>query len=392
MARRIFLVALWLLLVLPAICAAKTVSTELERIKSQIDQERKKLESAKREQNKVLSEMELIDKKINLFNQKSAELKRRQTLIWSQVRTLEQEISKIKARLDAQKETLARRLRARYEMGEVGTLEVLFSSQQISDLVLRDEYLGRVYEMDRKLIREYQQGLMELDQKKSELSEKQVELEANIQAAGWTVEQLSGEKAGKNQILDKVRQEKEAHLSALSELEDAERNLEEELKKIEKAEKKKPKITPNRPEPVHAPPLSKFCMPVPGKIEEKFGPLIDPKFGTQTMHKGVDIGARPGSTVRAIGSGSIAYADWFRGYGNLVIIDHNNGYYSLYAHLDRMDKSAGDDVKKGQALGTVGDTGSLKGPFLYFELRYHTQAVDPENYLETGCVISAASQ
>ena len=392
MARRIFFIALSLMLVLPAICAAKTVSTELERIKSQIDQERKKLESAKREQNKVLSEMELIDKKINLFNQKSAELKRQQTLISSSIRTLEQEISKIKARLDAQKETLARRLRARYEMGEVGTLEVLFSSQQISDLVLRDEYLGRVYEMDRKLIREYQQGLIELDQKKSELSEKQVELEANIQAAGWTVEQLSGEKAGKNQILDKVRQEKQAHLSALAELQEAERALEEELKKIEKAEKKKPKITPNRPEPANAPPLSKFCMPVPGKIEEKFGPLIDPKFGTQTMHKGVDIGAKPGSTVRAIGAGSVAYADWFRGYGNLIIIDHNNGYYSLYAHLDRMDKSAGDDVKKGQALGTVGDTGSLKGPFLYFELRYHTQAVDPENYLETGCVVSAASQ
>jgi len=392
MARRIFFIALSLILVLPAICAAKTVSTELERIKSQIDQERKKLESANREQNKVLSEMELIDKKISLFNQKSAELKRRQTLIWSQVRTLEQEISKIKARLDAQKETLARRLRARYEMGEVGTLEVLFSSQQISDLVLRDEYLGRVYEMDRGLIREYQQGLIELDLKKNELSEKQVELEANIQAAGWALEQLSGEKAGKNQILEKVRQEKQAHLSALSELEDAERALEEELKKIEKAEKKKPKITHNRPEPVNVPPLGKFCMPAPGKIEEKFGPLIDPKFGTQTMHKGVDIGARPGQTVRAIGSGSVAYADWFRGYGNLIIIDHNNGYYSLYAHLDRMDKSAGDDVKKGQALGTVGDTGSLKGPFLYFELRYHTQAVDPENYLETGCVISAASQ
>jgi len=392
MARRIFWVALSLMLVLPAICAAKTVSAELERIKSQIEQERKKLESANREQNKVLSEMELIDKKINLFNQKSAELKRQQTLISSQIRTLEQEISKIKARLDAQKETLARRLRARYEMGEVGTLEVLFSSQQISDLVLRDEYLGRVYELDQKLIREYQQGLIELDRKKNELSEKQVELEANIQAATWTLEQLSGEKAGKDQILEKVRQEKQAHLSALSELEDAERALEEELKKIEKAEKKKPKITPNRPEPVNAPPLGKFCMPVSGKIEEKFGPLIDPKFGTQTMHKGVDIGARPGQTVRAIGSGSVAYADWFRGYGNLIIIDHNNGYYSLYAHLDRLDKSAGDDVKKGQAVGTVGDTGSLKGPFLYFELRYHTQAVDPENYLETGCVINAVSQ
>jgi murein hydrolase activator len=392
MARAIFFIALSLLLVLPSAGGAKTVPSELERIKNQIEQERKKLETANKEQNKILSEMELIDKKIGLFSRKTEELKRQQALIQSQIRTLEQEIQKIKARLDAQKETLARRLRARYEMGEVGTLEVLFSSQQISDLVLRDEYLGRVYEMDRQLISEYQQGLIELDQKKTELSEKQVELEANIQAAGWTVDQLSGEKTGKNQILEKVKQEKQSHLSAISELQEAERALEDELKKIEKAEKKKPKTRPNQPEPVNAPPLSKFCMPVTGKIEEKFGPRIDPTFGTQTTHKGVDIDARPGQTVRAIGSGQVAYADWFRGYGNLVIIDHNNGYYSLYAHLDRIDKSAGDEVRKGQALGTVGDTGSLKGPFLYFELRFHTQAVDPENYLETNCVVSAVSQ
>jgi murein DD-endopeptidase MepM/ murein hydrolase activator NlpD len=132
-------------------------------------------------------------------------------------------------------------------------------------------------------------------------------------------------------------------------------------------------------------------MPASGRVEEKFGPRIDPNFGTKTMHKGVDINARMGQPVRAVAGGQIAFADWFRGYGNLVIIDHNNGYYTLYAHLDRMDKSAGEDVKKGQVIGTVGETGSLKGSFLYFELRFHTQAVDPENYLESNCVIAGGS-
>jgi murein hydrolase activator len=388
--RRIKLFAcLALFLIFPTLAAGKTVPAELERIKGEIEKEKKRLESATREQSKVLSEMELIDKKISLFNQKSGELKRQQALIQSQIRSLEQEINKLKARLDQQKQVLAQRLRVRYEMGEVGTLEVLFSSQQISDLVLRDEYLGRVYEMDRQLISQYQAGLLELDRKKSELSEKQVELEANLQAAGWTVDQLASEKDGKNKMLDKVKQEKETHLAAISELEEAERSLEDQFKKIEQSEKKKkPRALPNRPEVVNAPPLNKFCMPVSGKVEEKFGPRIDPKFGTQTMHKGVDIDARPGAPVRAVASGQVAYADWFRGYGNLVIIDHNNGYYTLYAHLERMDKSPGDEVKKGQVVGTVGDTGSLKGPFLYFELRFHTQAMDPENYLENNCVMS----
>jgi len=384
MTRKILALALLLSLAAPCLARAKSVAAELDRIKSAIEAERKKLESREREQNKILAEMELIDQKIKFYAQKTAELKKQQTLIQKQIQALENEIQKIKARLEFQKKLLAHRLRARYEMGEIGTMEVLFSAEQISELVLRDEYLGRVYEQDASLIKLYQAGLDELAKRKTELAEKQIDLEANLEAATWTLQQLDAEKNGKKALLEKVRLEKDTHLAALSELEEAEQKLEEQLKEIE--QKSRPELF----RPGAAPPaeLKKSCLPANGRIDEKFGPRIDPNFGTKTLHKGVDIAAPSGKPVRAIAQGQVVFADWFRGYGNLIIIDHNNGYYSLYAHLDRMDKRAGDQLKKGTQLGTVGDTGSLKGPFLYFELRYHTEAIDPEQFLDPACILA----
>ena len=364
------------------------MADELDKIKSKIEQERKKLESTTQTQNKILGEMELINKKVKFYNSKTAELQREQAAIQGQIRELEQEIEKIQARLDSQKKMLAQRLHVRYEMGEVGTLEVLFSSEQISDLVLRDEYLGRVYQRDSDLISEYQAGLSELDKRKQELSEKQVELAANLQAATWTLAQLDSEKTNKKDLLEKVKVEKETRQSAIAELEEAEKNLEDELKELQK----KNRSDLIRLQGGNAPELKKSCLPANGRIEEKFGMRIDPNFGTKTMHKGMDIGAPAGAAVRAIAPGQVVFADWFRGYGNLIIIDHNNGYYSLYAHLDRMDRRAGDAVKKGSLLGTVGDTGSLQGPLLYFELRFHTDAMDPENFLDHSCFLTGTAK
>ena len=130
----------------------------------------------------------------------------------------------------------------------------------------------------------------------------------------------------------------------------------------------------------------KLCLPVSGRIEERFGEKTDPEFKTKTFQKGIDLRGRKGDKVRSVYSGQVVYADWFRGYGNLVIIDHGSNYYSLYAHLDRIDAAAGQAVKRGDALGTVGETGSLKGAYLYFELRHHSEAINPELWLNKNCV------
>jgi septal ring factor EnvC (AmiA/AmiB activator) len=96
----------------------------------------------------------------------------------------------------------------------------------------------------------------------------------------------------------------------------------------------------------------------------------------------VDIAAPPGTAVHAVHAGQVVYAGWFKGYGNLIIVDHGSEYYTLYAHLAETKVKEGDDVRSGQQLGTVGDSGSLEGPRLYFEVRHQGHAQDPGQWLQ----------
>ncbi len=121
--------------------------------------------------------------------------------------------------------------------------------------------------------------------------------------------------------------------------------------------------------------------PVPGTIEVGFGQIYNPRWSTVTLQKGLDIRAPAGTKVHAIHAGRVVYAGRLSGYGNLLILDHGDGYYTLSAHLAEIDRRIDDLVQAGDALGTVGATGSLKGPYLYFEIRHHGTALDPSQWL-----------
>ena len=98
--------------------------------------------------------------------------------------------------------------------------------------------------------------------------------------------------------------------------------------------------------------------------------------------EGVLIAAAPGTTVRAVADGRVVFSDWMNGYGLILIIDHGNGYMSLYAHNDALLRDAGDNVKRGDALASVGNSGGQGRPALYFELRRNGQPVNPDAWLQ----------
>jgi septal ring factor EnvC (AmiA/AmiB activator) len=122
--------------------------------------------------------------------------------------------------------------------------------------------------------------------------------------------------------------------------------------------------------------------PTKGLVEVGFGKVVNPRFNTVTVQKGVDIRAGEGAEVYAIAAGTVVYAGWLKGYGNLVIVDHGSGYHSLYAHLANSQVEVGNAVEESETIGQVGDTGSLKGSYLYFEIRKAGQAVDPLPWLK----------
>jgi septal ring factor EnvC (AmiA/AmiB activator) len=117
--------------------------------------------------------------------------------------------------------------------------------------------------------------------------------------------------------------------------------------------------------------------PVRGTIVAPFGKFKHPEFAVEVVRKGVDIEAPLGEGIQAVEKGRIVYADRFSGYGRMVIVDHGERYYTIYGHLAEILKKTGDEVRRGEVLGRVGDSDSMEGAKLYFELRKDGRSLDP---------------
>ena len=125
-----------------------------------------------------------------------------------------------------------------------------------------------------------------------------------------------------------------------------------------------------------------FIWPTQGTVTSKFGTIVDPVYGTKLLNNGIDIKTSEGSTVIASCSGSVVYADRFYGYGNIIIIDHENGYHTLYAHLLVTNVINGEKVDKGEIIGKVGSSGMVTESTLHFEIRRDGRAIDPLTLLK----------
>ena len=121
--------------------------------------------------------------------------------------------------------------------------------------------------------------------------------------------------------------------------------------------------------------------PVEGKVVERFGKQRNPKFSTVTMNNGLKIEALPGSPVRSVFQGTVLFSQWFKGYGNLIILDHGNRVFSLYGNLKAPIVAVGDRIGTGQTIAGVGEGEDGLSGYLYFEIREDNQPRDPQKWL-----------
>ncbi len=138
-----------------------------------------------------------------------------------------------------------------------------------------------------------------------------------------------------------------------------------------------------------ASPRIDLASPVAGTQTSSFGPRTHPISGKKSFHAGIDIGAASGTPVTSFGPGVVTRAGPAGGYGNLVVIEHDGGVETRYAHLSTIDVSVGDKIRNGQTLGTVGATGTATGPHLHFEVRQSGVASDPKGHLSASDHVSS---
>jgi septal ring factor EnvC (AmiA/AmiB activator) len=192
----------------------------------------------------------------------------------------------------------------------------------------------------------------------------------------------------RRRLLEDVREDRATHERVAAELAEAARRLEALVRALaRRPPARKAVARPSAPAPPPGPAVGlgrergQLPWPADGRVIAGFGREIHPRFGTETLRTGIDIAAAEGAPIRAVAAGTVAYRGWLRGYGNLVVLDHGDGYHTLYAHASDVLVDEGDQVKRGELIGRVGESGSVEGPRLHFEVRNQSRAEDPRIWL-----------
>jgi septal ring factor EnvC (AmiA/AmiB activator) len=277
-----------------------------------------------------------------------------------------------RAALFARERALKPRLLARYRLSQGGTSAILLGADNLGDLLWRRRTLNQVLEGDLVQLRAAKDDAARLVKAREALSARKVELQGTQAELDARVAVERTKKQELAVLLESVRSQAHQRERALVELAQAASRLEALSAHVPLVYTGPYDLEKHQ---------GQLPMPTDGLLEVKYGRVVNPRFNTVVNQKGWDLRAPAGSPVKAVAPGKVVHAGWLRGYGNLLIIDHGKGFFSLYAHLSELLPEAGAEVHQGDLLGPVGDTGSLKGAYLYFELRHHQQPMDPAHWL-----------
>ena len=281
--------------------------------------------------------------------------------------------------LESATEAFAPRLVARYRLGREGYLRFLLGAHSIPELLRRRRLLDALLEADLDSLRRLAARASAATAARDELSAVRDEQARAAEEETRKRAALEAHAAEQRRLLASVQDDKGAHEQAARELEEAARALAGQVRALQQTPRA---ARPASDEPPVRRMRGKLLFPVEaGQIEARFGRSVDERHGTVTLQRGIDVRCDEGTAVRAIHAGRIVHAGWFHGYGNLVIVDHGDGYFSLMAHLGTLARPKEDEVRRGDVVGTVGDSGSLKGAYLYFELREGQTPIDPDQWL-----------
>ncbi len=342
---------------------------KLDEIRKKLIEQRKNVQELKIRETGILKSIQEIDNEITLTRKLVEELKKQTSFLQNEIKEIENLIIELDYNLMQKKVILAKRVRNIYKYGKLHPLEIVLLSYSFDDALKRMKYLSIIAEQDMRLLKEIKKIKRLLEEKKSIMIKKLEDLDALKVESEIEEENLRRTLIGKKDFLNQISSKREEAERMARELEKAEQDLKKLIASLPKQEKGKVELI-----------NTKLIFPVEGKIIGKFGFKKDPKYGTITKNNGIDISAPYGEPVKVISDGKVVFAENFLGYGKMVIVDHGNGYISLYAHLSIISVEVGDDLKQGDVLGLVGDTGSLGEPQLHFEIRRNGQPVDPMHF------------
>jgi len=360
--------------------AAESEDTRLETLRRAIEEHRERVTAFERKERGLLETVEEIDKALGALRRDAGSARSEAQGARERLTQLEAQIAELQVSLAGTRAAMSVRAVALYKAGDLGPIRALFAAENLREALERAEVLQRLLTHDQRLLRRFRAEDLALAEARTAAQEASETLDAAADRLARRADEVQREQAARHQVLASVRSDRRSSRAALNELEAAAQALEETLEHLQEESSERPVPTGA----AFAEKKGRLEPPVEATVAETFGRVVDREFQTETFRKGLEFRTKLGDDVYAVGDGVVRFAGWFRGYGKIVILDHGDEYFTVSGHLDEIDVAVGDDVREGDRIALAGETGSLVGPKLYFELRRGGQALDPADWLRPG--------
>lgn len=335
---------------------------------------------AKKEAN-VLETLNEMDVSLNKARKKVKTYKKDLAFLDKKTQSAQSRFDELQKQIEINESYAARRVSGLYKLTRLGKINILINAESVLDYFQRKRALEQILDYDNTTIEDLKKQKIECSQTADKLAEqirKYRDLEEKYQKQ---VKELNNQQAQRKKLLSSIRKKKSLAKASIASLRKSSKKLDKKIKSLQVIRKTNDKKTSTG---VFKSFKGLLNMPVKGKIISSFGPYKNAEFNVMNIQSGIDIKAENGTPIRSVMKGEVIYSSWFKGYGNMIIIDHGDHYYSLYAHAEELYKNKGDKVQTGEVIATVGDSGSMSGPGLHFEIRHHGKPVDPGKWLKKG--------
>lgn len=378
--------------------------SDLESLRERLQKLQQEYRRTRESSAEAADALKQSERAISEAGRKLHQLEREQREVQAAIRTATTEAEQTSADIRQRQARLSEMIRQAYMRGGGDALKLMLNGQNPSQAARDLHYLSYLSRAQMQLIDELKQGLTRLAELKESAAEKDRALAEIRQAQLKERENLLREKQARQKVLNKLASEINKQRKEIATLKRNEQRLSELVARLAKLAAAKPKAPPRQapaskkgatgskplavntavPEPGRdGTPFSRLKgllrLPVAGELMNKFG---TPREGGGVSWKGLFIRAPEGAEVRAVAGGTVAFADWLRGFGNLVIVDHGEGYMSLYSNNESLYKQAGEPVKTGEAIASVGNSGGQESSGVYFELRHQSRPINPMAWIK----------
>ncbi len=360
---------------------------ELEEIRRQAAAKRQQAAALKPRETRALGELRRTERELSLTRRRLANLHVRREELGAKLEVTRANLERSIASLNSQRARLRRRLRLMYEYGPARELEYLLSGQSFAQLMTRWDFLNMVAEQDRVLLEGIRAQKEAVEENQQQLQSSLTEVRRTETKTTRETAKLSGLRQQKARTVASIQTQRQQYEAAAVELERTAKRIQNLLAQLERKRREegdRARSEGRNPQPYSgdfARGQGQLDWPVRGSIVGRFGIETHPRFGTQIHNDGIDISAPIGTAVRAVAKARVDYAGDYEGMGGMIVLNHGDGYFTLYGHLNDVSVRNGQEVQPGAIIGHVGDEESLKGPILHFEVRKGSSAMDPESWL-----------